>query len=250
MPRRFSRLVRHPLGALAVLLGLGPAWADPGYYVARPYTQPQQWSTELRYWTVKQRRGGPAVLWPELALSYGFSERWTSTLLASYEGTRDEAVRLGTWNWINQVRLDDGQGDWDLALHTQLIKTGGEAHGHAVELGLVTQTEWQLARVQANLIVEHGWGDLARAGTELKYQWQLSWPLQPGWRAGMQGFGELGNWRRWKPAERQSHRIGPSLQADWTLGTQRSMHVEAAWLLGKTYGRSGNMFSATARLLF
>lgn len=250
MPRPFLPTLLRRVALIAALLGLGAAHADPGYYVLRPYAQPAQWGLELRYWTVKQRGGGPAVLWPELGLSYGINERWTTMLLASYEGTRAEAVRLDTWNWLHQVRLDDGRGDWDLALHAQLIKTGGEERGHALELGLVTQTEWRLARVQASAILDHGFGDLARSGTELKLQWQLSWPLQPGWRAGVQGFSELGNWRHWKPAERQSHRAGPSLQTDWTLGAQRSLHVEAAWLLGRIYGQQGHMFSATARLLF
>lgn len=240
------------LGSLCLGLGLcaQPAQADPGYYVNTPYAQASQWGAELRYWTVKNREGDPAVLWPELALSYGLGERWTSTLLASYQGTREKAMRLDTWNWLNQFRLDDGRGDWDLALHTQLIRTHGEAHGHALELGLVSQTEWRLARVQANMTLEHGWGELARSGTELKYQWQLSWPLRPGWRAGVQGFGELGNWRDWKPAERQSHRAGPSFQARWTLREYQDLQLQAAYLFGKVYGQQAGMFSATVKLLF
>ena len=226
------------------------AHADPGYYVMAPYAQADQWAAELRYWSVKKRQGGPAVLWPELALSYGFGERWTSTLLASFEGTREEAVRLDTWNWLNQVRLGDGQGDWDFALHSQLVRTHGEEQGHALELGLVSQTEWRLMRVQANVILEHGWGDLAREGTELKYQWQLSWPLRPGWRAGLQGFGELGNWRDWKPAERQSHRLGPSIQASWTFGEHRGLQWQAAYLFGKVFGQNARMFSTTVKVLF
>lgn len=235
--------------ALLVLAGASSAVADPGYYVNRPYAQTGRWGVEFRYWTVKMRDGGPAVLWPELALSYGITDRWTSTLLASDEGPMGD-VHLSTWNWMNQFRLDDGQGDWDLALHTQLIRAQGEEHGHALQLGMVSQTEWGLARVQANALLEHGWGDLARNGTELKYQWQLNWPLQPGWRVGVQGFGELGNWRHWKPAARQSHRLGPSMQTEWALDTQRALHLEAAWLFGRTYGQLGHMFSATARLSF
>ncbi len=243
---------RSYLGSLlcAGLLSPAAALAEPGYYVQTPYAQAGQWAAELRYWSVKQRKGGPAVLWPELALSYGFGERWTSTLLASFEGTREEAVRLDTWNWLNQVRLGDGQGDWDFALHTQLVRTHGEELGHALELGLVSQTEWHLARIQANVILEHGWGELARDGTELKYQWQLSWPLRPGWRAGLAGFGELGNWRDWKPAERQSHRLGPSLQANWAFGEHRGLQWQAAYLFGKVYGQNARMFSTTVKLLF
>jgi len=104
--------------------------------------------------------------------------------------------------------------------------------------------------VQAQVILEHGWGDLARSGTELKYQWQLSWPLRPGWRAGVQGFGELGNWRDWKPAERQSHRAGPSIQASWTLHEHQALQLQAAYLFGKVYGQQAGMFSATLKLLF
>ncbi|MGM9516679.1 hypothetical protein ACS5PK_20695 [Roseateles sp. DB2] len=252
MPAGFMRPARWvcALWLCALWVCAQPALADPGYYVLTPYAQAGQWGAELRYWTVKPRRGGPAVLWPELALSYGVGERWTSTLLASFEGTRKEAVRLATWNWINQFRLGDGGGDWDFALHTQAIRTQGEEHGHALELGLVSQTEWRLARLQANVILEHGWGDLARSGTELKYQWQVNWPLRPGWRAGLQGFGEVGNWRDWKPAERQSHRAGPSLLGSWPMGGHQDLQLQAAYLFGKVYGQQAGMFSATLKLLF
>ncbi|WP_204320676.1 hypothetical protein, partial [Klebsiella pneumoniae] len=62
---------------------------------------------ELRYWTV-QPAGRRAVLWPELGLSYGVNTRWTTRLLASWEGETIRGAQLSTLNWIHEVLLTQG----------------------------------------------------------------------------------------------------------------------------------------------
>ncbi|MFN5046836.1 MAG: hypothetical protein ACK5F2_02005, partial [Roseateles sp.] len=79
------RLLSLSWRLLAGLSLCAPAWADPGYYLVRPYATAGKTSLDLRYWTV-QAPGEPAVLWPELGLRHGFSERWTSEFLLSWIG--------------------------------------------------------------------------------------------------------------------------------------------------------------------
>ncbi|MDT9002038.1 hypothetical protein RQP53_22360 [Paucibacter sp. APW11] len=223
---------------------MGSAQADPGYYLLRPYEQAGHGTVELRYWSVKADAGGPATLWPELGASYGLSRRWTTRLLASFIGTADSAVKLSTLNWQNDWLLSAADSDHELALHTQYISERGYDGGFALEIGPVFQTEFGLTRLNLNLLLSREYNEDAAASTQLKYQWQVSRPLGPGWRLGLQGFGELGNWLHWAPHKRQSHRAGPSFQRDWQLANGQGLSLQAALLFGSTYTQNGKMFSA------
>lgn len=218
----------------AALLSAAPAQADPGYYLLTPYSQPGQLALDLRYWTVKAP-DEPTTLWPELGLRWGVNERWTTGLFASFIGDSWRQQTLSSWNWQNEILLTQGQYPVDLALHLQLIHNHGE--GNALEWGPVLQGEWGLTQLNFNLVLERNWA--SSRGPQLKYQWQALHRLGPGWRLGLQGFGELGRWDHWSPHERQSHRAGPVLR----LGLPAA-ELQLAYLWGKTYGSRGDMFSA------
>ena len=227
------------LQLLAGLLLCGPAAADPGYYLLRPYAAEGKTSLDLRYWTV-QAPGEAAVLWPELGLRHGFSERWTSELLLSWIGPSWRAQTLSSVNWINQWLISEPDAEQALALHSQLIHKRGRQSGMALEIGPSWQGHLGLHRFNLNVLIEHD--TTRRDGKQLKLQWQWSRPLQPGLRLGMQGFGELGRWDHWLPARQQSHRAGPVLH--WVPEAQRRLSITLAHLWGRTYGQRGDMFSA------
>lgn len=236
--------------ALLLTLHSATARADPGYYLLRPYEQPGLASVELRYWSVKADAGGPARLWPELGLSYGIDRQWTTRLFASWIGTADSAMRLSSLNWQNEWLLSSASSPYELALHTQYISHRGHDGGYGLEVGPVLQTEIGLTRLNLNLLLSRDYDEDAAASTQLKYQWQLSRPLGPGWRLGLQGFGELGNWRHWAPRKQQSHRLGPSLQHDWPLTGGQGLSLQAALLYGSTYTQNGLMLSAQLQWIY
>ena len=70
--------------------------------------------------------------------------------------------------------------------------------------------------------------------------------LHPGW----QGFGELGPWDHWRARAEQSHRSGPAMFITIGAGDAPTIKVQAAWLLGKTYGDRGHMFTMQAKVEF
>ncbi|CAN5471918.1 hypothetical protein BH11PSE11_BH11PSE11_04890 [soil metagenome] len=223
-------------GLLASLLVAGPAAAvDPGYYLLTPYSSPGQLAVDVRYWTVKPPNGR-ATLWPEVGLRYGFSDRWTSEVLASYVGGSLDEQKLYSLNWQNTYLLTQGQYPFDLGVFTQLIHEFGE--GNAVEVGPVFQTELGTLQLNFNLLFAHSFA--STEGTQLKYQWQALQRLQRGVRLGLQGFGELGRWNAWSDRQLQSHRAGPVLR----LNLMDKMELQAAYLFGRTYGRQAGMFSA------
>lgn len=238
----FAFLSLHLLAALSLC---APAQADPGYYLVRPYAAAGKTSLDLRYWTV-QAPGEPALLWPELGLRHGFSERWTSEFLLSWIGPGWRAQKLSSLNWMNQWLLTGADSDFDLALHSQLIHNRGRRGGTALEIGPSWQGDWGLHRLNFNLLLEHDWA--RHEGSQLKLQWQWSRPMQPGLRLGLQGFGELGRWNHGLPADQQSHRAGPVLH--WVPEGQRGVSLNLAYLWGRTYGRRGDMFSAQLLLDF
>jgi len=238
----FAVLSLHLLAGLSLC---APAQADPGYYLVRPYAAAGKTSLDLRYWTV-QAPGEPALLWPELGLRHGFSERWTSEFLLSWIGPGWRAQKLSSLNWMNQWLLTGADSDFDLALHSQLIHNRGRRGGTALEIGPSWQGDWGLHRLNFNLLLEHDWA--RHEGSQLKLQWQWSRPMQPGLRLGLQGFGELGRWNHGLPAAQQSHRAGPVLH--WVPEGQRGVSLNLAYLWGRTYGRRGDMFSAQLLLDF
>jgi len=223
-----------PKKLLAVLVGAtacAGAAADPGYYVVTPYSQAGQAALDLRYWTVHTSRW--SEVWPEVGLRYGVNSRWTTELLASFDGADLSHQSLSSWNWQNLVLLTQGQYPFDVGLHLQAIHSTDD--GNVLEWGPVFQTEVGRLQLNGNLIFEHVFQDTGKAN--LKIQWQALYRFAPGWRAGVQGFGEFGTWNHW--SDHPSQRAGPALRVG--LG---DVELQAGYLWGKVSGRTATMFTA------
>ena len=237
--------------ALPILLAAASASAaaDPGYYVVTAYDNEGQRTIDLRYWTVKTP-GEAATLWPEIGFGYGVTSRWHTELFASFIGTWDTAMKLSSWNWQNEVLLTQGQYPFDLAVHATLIRAAESYEGYTLEIGPVLQTDVGRTQLNANLFFERSYRTDEPSPTRLKYQWQVKHRWRAAFQFGLQGFGELGEWDRWAPRERQSHRAGPAIFGSVPLGGQRSLIYQAAILKGQIYGTNGTMFSARMQLAF
>lgn len=237
-----STLRRIAAAALAAAGPLaGPATrADPGYYLITPYDQAGVTTAELRYWTVKPR-GGAEQVWPELGLRHGVNSRWTTGLLASFIGGADLRTRASLLNWHNTVLLTQGKSPIDVGLHASLIADADRSAGRTLEWGPLLQGDIGRTRWNVNLLFERRFSTDRPRPTALKYQWRVQHRWMPGLRAGLLGFGELGDWNDWAPRARQSHRAGPTLSAEWPLASGRSLHVDAGVLSGSTYAQHGRM---------
>lgn len=230
------------LPAALCLLACG-AQADPGYYVVTPYDNEGLRIVDFRYWTVKPEGRGE-VKWPELGLGYGVNSRWTTELYMSWVGSSQEATHASTLNWQNDVLLTQGEWPVDVALHLQLVNDREyDTKNTTLEIGPVLQTDVGRTQLNANLFFERQLSGEDKPPTQLKYQWQLRHRWTPGLHFGLQGFGELGPWKEWSPADRQSHRAGPALFGTWHLQDRQAVKLQAAWLEGKTYGHRGHMFT-------
>ncbi len=235
--------------ATVTLLASAAAMADPGYYLVTVYENEGEANIDYRYWTVKMPRSTQTV-WPEIGFGYGVTKRWYTELYASYIGSGTMATKLSSLNWQNDYLLTQGQYDFDLALHTNLIHNYGGG-GQAFEYGPALQTEVGRIQLNANLIFERGFDVPGGSGpTQLKYQWQAKYRWKPAFQFGLQGFGELGDWDRWAPRNRQSHRAGPMVSGTLPIGATDSFKYQAAFLKGSVYGSRGNMFSMRLQYVY
>jgi len=234
---------------LLVALVHGTALADPGYYLVQPYDQAGSVTVETRYWEVAPN-SAPAVAWPEFGMSLGVNSRWTTGLFWSWVGASAGPYTLSTFNWTNTLLLTQGNWPLDLAVHMQWIHDHADRGGGSLELGPLLQTDFGRTQINLNLLFERGLGNDVAHPTTLKLQWQLRHRWQPGLHLGVQGFSELGEWDQWAAHSRQSHRAGPALFNQTSLGNQGSLSLSAAWLQGRTYGRSGRMLSLRAALTY
>ncbi|MFZ2650866.1 MAG: hypothetical protein WA210_12265 [Burkholderiaceae bacterium] len=238
-----------PINALAasLLLACGTVAADPGYYVVTTYSDAGKRTLDFRYWTLKFD-GMPEVIWPELGLGYGVTDRWTTELFASWIGSSQMSTSLKSWNWQNDYLLTQGQYPVDLAVHTQLIHVADT--GWAFEVGPAMQTDIGRTQLNLNFFLDRAFRTTMPRRTELKYQWQVRHRWQRGLHFGLQGFGELGPWDDWYARSQQSHRAGPALFGKFNVGDGTALNWQAAYLYGKTVGINGHMFTARVHLDF
>jgi len=234
--------------AAALVLCCTQAVADPGYYVVTVYDNPGVKTLDLRYWSVKLP-GSPAITWPEAGFGWNVNGRWYTELYASYVGSSDFATRLSTLNWQNDVLLTQGQYPFDLALHTQFIRPENPASGYSFEFGPAVQTDVGRTQLNFNVFFERGFAAQAVEATQLKYQWQVRHRWTHWLHFGAQGFGELGPWDHWSPHDAQSHRAGPALFGSIDAGPG-TIGWQAAYLVGKTFGQRGDMFTMRVKYDF
>lgn len=233
-----------------VALASQSAFADPGYYLVSVYDNEGQVSLDLRYWTVLPT-GRPAVVWPEIGIGYGVTKRWYTELYASYIGSAGTTTQINRMNWQNDYLLTQGQFDIDVALHTNLIRNYGPYYdAYSFEFGPAFQTDIGRVQLNTNLIFEKFFDSAGPAIPQLKYQFQAKYRVNEWFHFGVQGFGELGDWNQWAPANRQSHRAGPVVTGTVPLGNKQALRYDFAFLFGDTYAQRGNMFSMRVQMLF
>lgn len=228
--------------AFGTLCGWGPALAtEPGYYVVTVYADPGVRTLDFRYWTVRPDGSG-LITWPEVGMGWNINGRWYSEVLASYVGSSEYGTRLNNLEWQNDVLLTQGQYPFDLALHTLwLVPQNPAGSGASLEIGPVLQTDVERTQLNLNVFLDRSFASGAEP-TQLSYQWQVRYRWLRVLHVGAQGFGELGTWDHWASRDKQSHRAGPALFGTIALGPG-TVAWQAAYLVGKTFGSRGDMFT-------
>ncbi len=231
---------------LVVLAALMPqvVFADTGYYLVSVYDVAGQASIDYKYWNAHYKKS-PNVASPEIGFAYGLTPRWYTELSTQWVQFDGRHTRNTGLEWQNDFLLTQGQYDVDVGLHTTIERPRDRAEGYAVEIGPVLQAQVWRTQLNFNLFFQREMDNGEQNDTELVYQWQVKQRWKSWFSPGLQGFGEVGKWNDWLPANKQSHRAGPAF-----FGQVDHIKYEAAYLFGRNSGRAANSFSMRVQYIF
>ena len=238
------------LALTALMLCMHAAVAvTPGYYVISTYDEEDETSLDFYFWNVKAPNS-PAVDSPEIAVGHGVTSRWFTELYASDIHTESGGTMYSSMAWENDYMLTQGQYPVDVALHTMVTHYQNANTGTGFEFGPVLQADIDYLQLNGNLFFERDYEAAQANSMQMKYQWQAKYRWKPAFAFGLQGFGELGDWRDWSPLAEQSHRIGPALFTTVRRVGGQEFKLEAAYLFGKIFDKEAKTFTLRAHYEF
>jgi hypothetical protein len=175
-----------------------------------------------------------------IGFGYGISEYWFSEIYFKHEREGSETISIGEWE--NKFQLTEtGKYPADLGLVVEIEAPLNKNTAYELKLAPLLQTEFGKIQLNGNIILERTFGPGDHI-TELGYQWQAKYRLQPTFELGLQGFGDLGKWNDWAPADEQNHRLGPAIFGKFDLGTKKAIKYNAALLFGTSEAAANNTF--------
>ncbi len=221
----FSSLV----GTLALILSPF-VHAGTDEYIFLPGVTYGESEIDFKYGTAKQ--GEERIGAASLGFGYGVTPRWFTEFYAKYHHTGSEGTRFDAWEWENKFQLTEvGQYPVDFGAVIELERPQVRSEGYELRIGPLMQTEFGKVQLNANILFQRHFRAEGPQRTELGYQWQTKYRLQPEFEIGLQGFGDVGEWHHWAPRNEQSHRLGPAVLGKFALGNRRAIKYNAAWLI-------------------
>lgn len=224
---------RMAFAAVLAAFPLGAAAAGPADYMYLPSVTYGEHEIDFKSGAWKQKSGENALSASSIGYGYGVTQRWFTELYRKYERPEGETTHFDAWEWENKFQLTEtGEYAVDTGLIVELERPKDRSEGYEVRFGPLFQTVMGKVQLNGNVLFERNYRADAAPPMQLGYQWQVKYRWQPKLELGFQGFGELGQWNHWDPAEQQSHRIGPALFGKLAFGNRQAIRYNAAWLVG------------------
>lgn len=209
------------------------ALAGPSDYVATPIVEEGEREIDFKSGLARGRDGSRTQA-SSLGLGWGVNERWFTEVYAKWHQEPGTPTGFDAWEWENKFQLTQtGRYPVDIGLLLEIERPQDRSEGIEVRWGPLVQADlspqWQ---GNLNLWFEKHLRSTGDAKAVLGYQWQLKYRWQRALEWGVQGYGELGPWRQWKPSSAQAHALGPAVFGKLDLGERRVLNYNAAWLSG------------------
>ena len=234
------------LRKLIAFLGLfyvGNAVAGPADYVYTPLVEQGEKEIDFKFGTAKEQDGSHTNV-TSLGFGYGATDYWFTELYLKRESEAGEGLTIGEWE--NKFQLTEtGKYAVDVGLITEIeAPLSNSKEPWELKVGPLFQTEFGKLQLNGNVLFERkiGRDDDETHITEMGYQWQVKYRLQPTFEFGAQGFGEMGEWDHWEDASEQNHRMGPAVFGKIALGNKQAIKYNAAWLFGVSDAAADNTF--------
>jgi hypothetical protein len=226
---------------IAVLLALtAPAvFAGPADIVYMPTVEYGEKEFDLKFGTEKQQNGERKQV-TKLGFGYGATEYWFTEVYFIHEREGSDTLTLAEWE--NKFQLTEtGKYPVDLGLVVEIEAPLNKNEAYEFKLAPLMQTEFGKVQLNGNLVLERTFGPGDHI-TAMGYQWQTKYRWKPNFEFGLQGFGEMGEWDNWAPADEQEHRLGPAIFGKIGLGGKQKIKYNAALLFGASDAAADHTF--------
>ena len=220
------------LAAAGALLVCNIALAGPADYVYTPAVEYGEREIDFKLGNWKADGAEPRTD-SSLGFGYGATQWWFTEVYLKYQKANGEGTKYDAIEWENKFQLTEtGKYPVDVGFILEIERPADHAEGWEVKYGPLLQTEFGQLQLNGNLLLESHYESEAPTVTEMEYQWQAKYRWKPEFEFGLQGFGQMGKWDHWDPAEERSHRIGPAVFGKIPLGGRHAIKYNAAYLLG------------------
>lgn len=213
-------------------------------YVYTPTVESGEKEIDFKFGTAKQPDGTRSTA-TSLGFGYGATDYWFTELYLKRELEGGEGLSLAEWE--NKFQLTEtGKYAVDIGLITEIeAPLNSSNEPWEFKIGPLFQTEFGKLQLNGNVLFERKFGSKDADDshvTEMGYQWQAKYRLQPEFEFGLQGLGEMGEWNNWNSANSQIHRIGPAVFGKVKLGQRQALKYNTALLFGTSEAAPNHTF--------
>ena len=238
-------------GAAACMTLLGQvAYAGPDEYVHLPAVTYGEREIDFKIGTGK-RPDEDRVSASSIGFGYGVTQWWVTEPYVKYNREGSGPAKFDAFEWENRFQFTEpGEYPIDVGFLTEIERPKDRAEGYEVTFGPLFQTEFGKLQLNFNPLFQRNYRAAEPNPMRLNYQWQAKYRWHPLLEFGAQGFGELGQWNRWAPADEQSHRMGPAVFGKLALGGRQAIKYNAAVLFDANGKQRGRTFRAQVEYEF
>ncbi len=229
---------------LVLLAASAPsAMAGPADYVFTPGVTYGEHEIDFKYGGWKAKGDENRLNAASIGYGYGVTQNWFTEFYSKYQRPGGEATRFDAFEWENKFALTEpGQYFIDAGFIVEIERPSDRSEGYELRFGPLFQKDIGKVQLNGNLLLQRQYRADAMQPMQFGYQWQAKYRWKPALELGFQGFGELGSWNHWGPAEQRSHRAGPAVFGKLDLGGRQAIRYNAAWLMrASTNAPAGNL---------
>jgi hypothetical protein len=209
---------------------------DPSTYLLLPTVTQDERELDFRFGDGSVGQNIPSEWDAGLGFGLGVTERWFTEFAVQYRAPSATGAGWDSLEWENILQVSE-QGEWpvDVGIAIEIDKPRLSNVGTTVYVGPLLQKD--LGRIQLNLNVLANRQIQSPQYREMHwtYQFQAKYSYAEALEFGVQGFGSPGSTSRaFVSYEDQTHRVGPVVLGKISLGSERALQYNTAFLLGMT----------------
>jgi hypothetical protein len=232
------------ISAILSAFYVGEVLAGSADYVYTPMVEQGEKEIGFKFGSAGQQDGSRQNI-TSLGFGYGVNDFWFTEVYLKRESEADKGLTIAEWE--NKFQLTEtGKYPIEIGIITEFeAPTNNKNMPYEFKFGPLFQTEFRKLQLNANLLFERKFGpnDSEQSRfTEMGYQWQVKYRLQPSFELGLQGMGEMGKWNDWNTTSEQNHRFGPAVFGKVLVGNEQAIKYNAAWLYGLSDAAPNNTF--------